>query len=261
MEPVLVDRRDTVAIVTLNRPERRNALNSPLKDALREVLPQVAADESVRAVVLTGAGGHFCVGQDLAEHAELLADSPERALATVADQYGPVVRAIVGMPKPVIAAVEGGCVGAGLGLALACDLRVYSADARLGTAFTGIGLTCDSGLSHTLSRAVGEAKARELVLLGDPFTAEQAVAWGIAGSVVPAGEVLDAATALATRLAGGPTTAYAESKLLLADTWTRTLDATLDAEADAQLRLGATADHGNAVRAFLAKQKPTFTGR
>lgn len=260
MEPVLLERRDAVATITINRPERRNSLTAEAKQALRDRLAEVAGDASVRAVVLTGAGGHFCVGQDLAEHAETLERDAAHAFDTVADEYTPVIEALAGMPKPVIAAVEGSCVGAGLAMALACDLLVLSDQARLATAFAGIGLTFDSGLSHTLPRAVGDSRARRLVLLGEPFSAADAVAWGVAATVTSGGEALKTADAIATQLATGPTAAYAESKRLLADTWDRTLADTLVAEGRAQARLGLTDDHAGAVRAFLAKQQPTFSG-
>jgi len=259
MEPVIIDRRrDAVAVVTINRPERRNALNDEVKVILRDGLLSVARDTAVRAVVLTGAGGHFCAGQDLAEHAQALKSDPDQVFATVDAHYSPIAQALATMPKPVIAAVEGVCVGAGLGFALAADLRVLSREAVLATAFTGIGLTCDSGLSYTLPRAVGESRARELVLLGESFTAEQAIGWGIAGRLSEPGAALDDAVALATRLAAGPTTAYAESKRLLAGP--TSLERSLADESAAQSRLGATADHRGAVAAFLAKGKPTFTG-
>ena len=261
MEPVIVERQDALVTVSINRPQARNALDSAVKPALRDALTAAAADESVRAVVLTGTGGHFCAGQDLREHARALEERGARALDTVADDYVPVVTAIATMPKPVIAAVEGNCVGAGLALALACDLRVISTQATLATAFTGIGLTTDSGLAHTLPRAVGDARARELVLLAEPFSAEQAVAWGIAARLAEPGSALTDATALGRRLAAGPTTAYAESKALLSASWDRGLAETMAAEGDAQARLGATDDHLGAVTAFLAKEKPVFTGR
>jgi len=261
VEPVIVDRRDALVTVSINRPEARNALTRAVKDALRKALDDLASDDGVRAVVLTGAGGHFCAGQDLKEHAVALEEHGAHALDTVADDYVPVVRALVTMPKPVIAAVEGNCVGAGLALALACDLRVLSTAATLATAFTGIGLTTDSGLAHTLPRMVGDARARELVLLARPFTAEQAVAWGIAAQLADPGSVLDDALALGRRLAAGPTAAYAESKALLTASWTRGLEETMAAEGEAQIRLGATKDHVAAVAAFLAKEKPAFTGR
>lgn len=256
MDHVLVENHGAVTVVRINRPERRNALTTAVKVALRDALARVADDAGVRAVVVAGEGGHFCAGQDLAEHAETLAADPDHVFATVEEHYSPITRSLATMPKPVIAAVDGVCVGAGLGFALAADLRVFARTAVLGTAFTGIGLTCDSGLSATLPRAVGEARARELVLLAETFTAEQAIEWGVAGRLAEPGSAVDDALALATRLADGPTSAYAESKRLLAFS----LDRTLTAEYDAQTRLGATEDHRNAVHAFLAKQKPTFTG-
>jgi 2-(1,2-epoxy-1,2-dihydrophenyl)acetyl-CoA isomerase len=257
---VLVQRRSGVATVTINRPERRNALTTAVKDALRDALSEVSADVSVRAVVLTGAGGHFCAGQDLAEHAVVLESDTDRAFATVAQHYAPIVSALATMPKPVVAAVEGICVGAGLGFALACDLRVVSRAATLSTAFSSIGLTCDSGLAHSLPRAIGEARARELVLLAEPFSGERAHALGLVTRLAEPSAALSLATDLAVLLAAGPTSAYAESKRLLAESCSRTLDATLRDEAAAQRRAGATNDHRAAVRAFLGKRKPEFIG-
>jgi 2-(1,2-epoxy-1,2-dihydrophenyl)acetyl-CoA isomerase len=259
--PVLVERVEAVARVVMNRPDARNALNAALKSALVEALTEVAADPGVRAVILTGAGEAFCVGQDLGEHATALAAGATEAFATVREHYSPIVQTIATMPKPVVAAVNGACVGAGLGFALACDLKVWSDKAVLATAFTGIGLTCDSGLSATLARSIGEARAKELVLLGTRFTPEEAVAWGLGGQVVAPEAVAATALELAQRLAAGPTVAYAESKRLIAAAAQRSLAATLDDEAQAQARCGATADHQGAVAAFLAKQRPTFAGR
>jgi 2-(1,2-epoxy-1,2-dihydrophenyl)acetyl-CoA isomerase len=257
-QPLLVDRAGAVVTITLNRPEQRNALTVDLKEALRDAVADAARDPEVRALVLAANGPAFCAGQDLGEHAESLRQDAEAAFATVREHYSPVVQDLLTMPKPVVGAVAGTCVGAGLGLALACDLRVFAAGAKLGTAFTGIGLTFDTGLSFTLPRAVGDARARELILLGRTFTAEDAVAWGIAGEIAAPEQVLDRALDIASRLAAGPTTAYAESKrLLLADG----LAAALEAEAEAQTRCGATADHGNAVGAFLDRRAPEFAGR
>lgn len=260
-QPVLLGRAAQVATITLNRPGQRNALTTDLKEALVAALEEVADDTDVRAVVLTGAGPAFCVGQDLGEHAHALEDDAEKAFETVALHYAPIVTALATMPKPVVAAVNGTCVGAGLGFALACDLRVFAASATLGTAFSAIGLTCDSGLASTLPRAVGEARAKELVLLGRNFTPEEAVEWGISGQIVPAAEVASAAAATAARLAAGPTVAYAESKRLLATGLDRSLTDMLGEEAVAQTRCGRTEDHAGAVAAFLAREKPEFSGR
>ena len=262
MSTSLVTRDGNVATVTLNRPDQRNALDETLKTALLEALSDVGRDVTVRAVVLAAEGRGFCVGQDLAEHADRLsADGPAAAFQTVSNHYSPIVEALATMPKPVVAAVNGTCVGAGLGLVLACDLRVFAEDATLGTAFTGIGLTCDSGLSATLTRSVGESRARELVLLGKTFRPSEAVAWGIAGQIVPRVDVNETAARLAADLAAGPTAAFAESKQLIAGALDRSLAATLRAEAEAQGRCGATSDHRDAVNAFMRKSRPTFSGR
>lgn len=259
--PVLVERDGTaVAVVTLNRPARRNALTHELKEALRDALDGVAADSAVRAVVLAGSGPAFCVGQDLAEHAETLRADAGSALNTVERDYNPIVAALAGMPKPVVAAVNGTCVGAGLGFALACDLRVAAEGARFATAFAAIGLTADSGLSAFLVHALGAARASELMLLGEQFTAEQAQQWGLVRAVVPAEQVVDTALELARTLAAGPTAAYAEIKKALAFGAVSPLPAVLAEEARAQARLGRTRDHLGAVEAFLAKRRPEFEG-
>lgn len=251
-------REGAVATLVLNRPQRRNALDSATKKALRQAVEEVADDPTVRAVVLTGSGGSFCGGQDLAEHAQALQDDPAHAFDTVEADYAPVIAALAGMPKPVIAAVEGVCVGAGLALALACDLQVIAEDARLATAFTAIGLTADSGLSHTLTRAFGAARARRLLLLGEPFSPAQAASWGLGADVVAADQVQGHARELAERLAAGPTLAYAQTKRLVLDAG---LTDALRTEAAAQSRLGCSADHAEAVAAFLAKRRPRFQGR
>lgn len=258
--PVLLDRDSdnaAVAVLTLNRPARYNALTVELKNALLDAVRKLAADGDVRALVITGAGKAFCVGQDLGEHAAALRADRATALDTVEEHYNPIVSGLVGLPFPVVAAVNGPCVGAGLGFALACDLRIAAAGLKFSTAFVGIGLTADSGLSATLARAVGASRATELLMLNEPFTAEDAHAWGLVRAVVPAGEVLPAALELARRLAAGPTKAYAEVKRALA----ASLDDVLAGEAAAQERLALTADHVGAVEAFLEKRTPTFEGR
>jgi 2-(1,2-epoxy-1,2-dihydrophenyl)acetyl-CoA isomerase len=259
-EPVLFQIEGAVATVIINRPDQRNALDAAAKALLLQRLGQAARDDSIRAVVLTGAGPAFCVGQDLGEHARALAADPATAFDTVDEHYNPVITLLTTMAKPVVAAVNGTCVGAGLGLALACDLRVISAAAKFGTAFSGIGLTCDSGLSVTLVRAVGQARAAQLMLLGSIFTADEAVGWGISGVIADPARTVDQAVELAVGLAAGPTRAFAETKALLSAAPTSTLAAALSAESAAQHRLGVTSDHRNAVTAFLRKEKPTFSG-
>ncbi|WP_214367078.1 enoyl-CoA hydratase/isomerase family protein [Pseudonocardia sp. H11422] len=261
---VLLERDDAdpaVAVLTLNRPARYNALTVELKGALLAAVTDVAGDDSVRAVVLTGAGKAFCVGQDLGEHAENLEKDPATAFDTVAEHYNPIVTALSEAPKPVVAAINGPCVGAGLGFAMAADLRIAASGLKFATAFTGIGLTADSGLSASLAHAVGISRATELLLLGEQFTAEEAQAWGLVRRVVPADEVLGAALELARKLATGPTVAYAEVKRAVRFGAVNELPAVLAHEAAAQTRLAATRDHVAAVGDFLGKKQPTFEGR
>jgi 2-(1,2-epoxy-1,2-dihydrophenyl)acetyl-CoA isomerase len=246
-----------VGVLTLRVP----ALTRAAKEQLLTGLRQLSGDDAVRAVVLTGTGKVFCAGQDLAEHAAALGARPAGAFDTLAEHYNPVVLALTAMPKPVIAAVNGTCAGAGISLALACDIRVCSAAAKFATAFTGIGLTFDSGLSATLTRAVGTARASELILLAEPFTAQQALDWGLVGRLADPGQVLDESLALAARLAAGPTLAYAAAKRAIQAAALPALPDVLAAEHAAQARLGQSADHKDAVLAFLAKQRPVFHGR
>lgn len=241
----------TLRELRLNRPEANNALDTELKEALLAELTRAADDESVRAVVLTGAGRSFCVGQDLGELAGTLAQSPERASETVGLHYSPIARLLATMPKPVLAGVHGTCVGAGLGFALACDLQVWGSGITLGTAFSKVALTCDSGLSATLPAIVGAAKARELVLLAETFTPEQAQGWGFAGAIVDPADVREQALALGRRLAAGPTVALAASKQLLAAPTTLT-DALVEEER-LQALCGAHPDHLAGVRAFFTR--------
>jgi 2-(1,2-epoxy-1,2-dihydrophenyl)acetyl-CoA isomerase len=264
-DPAVLGTRDdtdpAVAVLTLNRPARYNALTTELKSELLAAVGELAKAEEVRALVLTGAGKAFCVGQDLGEHAEALRTDPAMAFDTVTAHYNPIVTGLVGLPFPVVAAINGPCVGAGLGFALACDLRIAAAGLKFSTAFTGIGLTADSGLSASLAHAVGVSRATELLLLGEPFTAEDAQAWGLVRAVVPPGEVVPAALELARRLAAGPTKAYVEVKRGIRFAAGSALPDVLAAEGAAQARLAATSDHTGAVEAFLAKRRPTFQGR
>ena len=260
-DPVLLDVTGGVATVTLNRPEGMNALTLAAKQALLEAVTAVERDPGVRALVLTGSGRAFCVGQDLREHAALVEAGDPAPLSTVAEHYNPLVTRLAALPYPTIAALNGTAAGAGLGLACALDLRVGAAGSRYTTAFAGIGLTADSGLSWSLPRLVGLGRATALLLLAEPFTAEQALEMGLLNIVVPAEQVLEVATELARRLAAGPTVAYAclkQSTALAADS---TLVDALAKEDELQTRAGATEDHAGAVRSFLAKVPMSFQGR
>jgi 2-(1,2-epoxy-1,2-dihydrophenyl)acetyl-CoA isomerase len=264
-DPAVLLARDeadrSVAVLTLNRPARYNALTVELKTALLAAVRELAAAEDVRTLVLTGAGRSFCVGQELGEHAEALRADPTTSFDTVVEHYTPIVLGLADLPFPVVAAVNGPCAGAGLGFALACDLRVAAAGTKFSPAFTGIGLTADSGLSASLAHAVGVSRATELLLLNETFTAEDAHAWGLVRAVVPVEEVLPAALELARRLAGGPTRAYAEVKRAVRCGAVSDLPAVLAEEGAAQARLARTEDHRGAVEAFLAKRRPEFRGR
>lgn len=247
---------DGVATITLQAPGLSRRSRAELTDALQAV----AADERVRAVVPTGSGRTFCVGQDLAEHVDALRADPSSAMDVVADSYSPMALALAAVPVPVVVAVNGACVGAGLGLALAGDLRVAAAGARFGTAFTGIGPSSDSGLAARLVPCLGVSRATVL-LLPEPFAAETALGWGLVHRVVERERVLAEAQVLAARLASGPTAAYRAVKTVLATAATDSLEDTLAREARLQTELGRTADHREAVEAFLAERSPMFTGR
>jgi len=248
-----------VATITLDRPEARNALNTATKEALLAALTEVHADDAVRAVVVTGAGRAFCVGQDLREHADTLAAGGD-VQDTVRAHYNPIALAIATMPKPVVAAVNGPAAGAGAGFAFAADLRLASERASFVTAFAGIGLSADSGMSWTLQRLVGYARASALLLLSEPVTAAQALDMGLVNAVVEPDTLGAAAHDLAARMAAGPTIAYAAIKTALARAAVSDLPTALETEAVLQQRAGATQDHRNATAAFLAKQTPVFTG-
>jgi 2-(1,2-epoxy-1,2-dihydrophenyl)acetyl-CoA isomerase len=250
-----------VATITINRPAARNALTAEAKVALLDAVRTASAAADVRAVVLTGAGGAFCSGQDLREHADLLAAGGAAALDTVRRHYNPIIEAITGMPKPVVAALPGVAAGAGAGLAFASDFRIAAARASLLLAFARVGLGADSGTSWTLQRLVGPAKAAELLMLAEPVDAPTALSLGLVTSVVPDEELPAAADAFARRLADGPTLAYAAIKEGLRFAAAHGLSEALEMEADLQTRLGDSADHISATQAFLARQAPVYQGR
>jgi 2-(1,2-epoxy-1,2-dihydrophenyl)acetyl-CoA isomerase len=258
---LLIERSDAVATLTLNRPESMNSLSVALKQALAAAVEEVSRDTSVRAVVLTGSGRGFCVGQDLREHVALLESGDPAPLNTVTEHYNPIVMALASMPKPVIAAVNGMAAGAGAGLSFACDFRIAASTAGFLLAFANVGLTLDSGVSWTLPRLIGSARATALALLAEPITAEAALEMGLVNAVLEPDHLLPAAHELAARLAAGPTAAYALIKESLTYAATSTLAESLAEEAVLQERAGKTDDHRNATAAFVAKQKPTFLGQ
>ncbi|GAA3105878.1 enoyl-CoA hydratase-related protein [Streptosporangium carneum] len=251
---------DAVATVTLNRPEAMNSLTTRMKAELLEALTRASQAPAVRAVLLTGSERAFCAGQDLNEHAANL-EAGRGLDGTVRAHYNPIVMTIAEMGKPVVAAVNGVAAGAGAALAFACDLRIAADKAKFAMAFSGVGLAPDSGASWTLQRLVGRARATELLLLGEPFDATRALELGIVSKVVPADELAAAGHALAVRLAQGPTSAYAATKRALEFAASSSLADALALEADLQDACAETADHRNATRAFLGKERPVFEGR
>jgi 2-(1,2-epoxy-1,2-dihydrophenyl)acetyl-CoA isomerase len=260
-DTVLYDVTEGLATITLNRPDAMNALNNELKSALRDTLHQAAADESVRAVLLTGSGRAFCVGQDLKEHIGALEEQGGDALATVQDHYNPITLAIASMPKPVVAGVNGVAAGAGAGFAFATDHRLIAESAAFNTSFAGIALTADSGISWTLPRLVGPGRAADLLLFPRSVRAAEALELGLAHKVVPDGELAEAARTVAQKLAQGPTAAYAAIKESLAYGAGHSLAETLEKEAQLQVRAGGSQDHLAAVEAFVKKEKPRFVGK
>ncbi|HYH91548.1 MAG TPA: enoyl-CoA hydratase-related protein [Candidatus Saccharimonadales bacterium] len=246
-----------VATLTLDRPEALNALTVPLKVALAETLRAIGADRTVRAVVLTGAGRAFCAGQDLAER-----EAPDAAPLEVElrERYLPIIRALRAMDQPVIAAINGVAAGAGASLAFACDLRLAAPEARFVLAFGRIGLVPDCGATWLLPRLVGQGRATEIALVGEPIGAEEAVRIGLVGRVVPAEALLSEARALADRLAAGAPLAIGWTKHAMETAWTSDLDAALAEEARLQGLAGATADHAEGLAAFRGKRTPDFTG-
>jgi 2-(1,2-epoxy-1,2-dihydrophenyl)acetyl-CoA isomerase len=260
-DSLLVDRTDAVVTLTLNRPDAMNALDVDLKEALRDTLASLETDRSCRAIVLAGAGRAFCVGQDLREHAATLA-AGSTDLDTVRAHYNPIAQRLANMPKPVVAAVRGTAAGAGASLALLADLRIGGPRTTFLMAFANVGLAGDTGISWSLPRIVGHARALELLLLAEPVRAEQSFAYGMLSRLLDDDEqVLPATQELAARLAAGPTVAYGAIKRELSIGDAGTLSDALAAEAQAQAICGGTADHRNAVTAFVAKQKPEFEGR
>jgi 2-(1,2-epoxy-1,2-dihydrophenyl)acetyl-CoA isomerase len=259
-ESVQYDLAEGVATITLARPDAMNSLTTQTKTELREAVERARDDAAVRAVILTGSGRAFCVGQDLREHAANL-DQGLGLAGTLEEHYEPIVLGLTRMPKPVVAAVNGAAAGAGFSFALACDFRIASEKASFATAFTKIGLMPDSGMSWTLQRLVGRAKALELLLLAEPVRAAEALELGLVNSVVPPEELATAARDLATRLAAGPTRAYAAVKQAVEHAATTHIAGALAEEGRLQAACAETADHVNATKAFLSKEEPVFEGR
>ena len=266
-QDLLVARRDGVLYLTLNRPDRLNALSDGIISGLLENLGHAANDREVGAIVVTGAGRGFCAGGDInrmrdRNEGAAQAGAPGLDQRIAATRRGEEVAVMLReIPKVTIAAVNGPVAGAGLGLCLACDVRIASDAARFGTAFARVGFSGDYGGSYFLTQLVGTAKARELYFSAEMFDADEALRLGLVSRIVPAAALAEEVHAYAARIAAGPRVAYAYMKGNLnaaLDTDLRTL---LDREAVGQALTSLTEDHKEAVKAFLEKREPKFSGR
>src|SRR6478609_6412255 len=249
-----------VRTLTLNRPAAFNSFNLELKGALLAALGAAATDPTVRAVVITGAGRAFCAGQDLKEHLALVSARDPRVATTVQEFYNPLVLAVTGMAKPVIAAVNGAAAGAGAGLAFACDLRIASSSASFSMAFAGVALSADTGASFVLPRLIGQGRASRMMLLGEKVGAAEALRIGMVDDVVDDDELGATVGALAERLAAGPTRAYGWVKASLQHGASHDLTSTLEFEDRAQIECFGSPDHHEAIQAFVEKRPPSFRG-
>lgn len=259
---VLLDLTDGVATITLNRPDAMNSLDVATKELLLETITSVAEDPAARCVVLTGTGRAFCTGQDLKEHIRILeSESSDVLFRTVDEHYNPIVTALAGMAKPVIAAVNGVAAGAGASLAFACDLRILADSAGFNLAFANVALSCDTGASYHLQRLVGRAKALELLYLPRTLKAEESLEVGLATRVVPAEDLAAEVRTVAERLAAGPTVALGAMRQSVAYAAGHSFEEALAFESAMMTKTGATADHRAAVAAFVNKEKPVFEGR
>jgi 2-(1,2-epoxy-1,2-dihydrophenyl)acetyl-CoA isomerase len=253
---------DGIATLTFNRPERLNALSTPIMQGLLDGLPRLAGDPAVRVVVLTGAGRAFCAGGDVKSMAESGGEHRSMAEATThLRSRMEVSRILHELPKPTIAMINGPAAGAGLALALACDLRIAGTSARLVTAFVKVGFSGDFGGSYFLTRLVGTARARELYFTGRPVAADEALTLGLVNRVVPDDQLHDATMELARSLAQGPQTALSLMKRNMNCAENAGLAELLDMEAVHQVQTGRTEDHREAAKAFVEKRAPVFSGR
>jgi 2-(1,2-epoxy-1,2-dihydrophenyl)acetyl-CoA isomerase len=261
-EQIVVERDGAVAQITMNRPDKLNALTQVMSDELTDAFEGIHKDLEIRAVLLTGAGRGFCAGQDLTEFEESYRSGERPNIERHLEKtYHRLIPLIVETPQPVIAAVNGVAAGAGVSLAAACDIRLASEEARFTQAFVKIGLVPDSGGTWLLPRVVGYARALELSLTGEMVDARSALDIGLVTRVLPSDTFLEEAITYTARLAAMPTRALAATKRLIREGLTADLDTSLAAEGKAQAEMGQTEDHLEGVMAFTEKREPRFEGR
>jgi 2-(1,2-epoxy-1,2-dihydrophenyl)acetyl-CoA isomerase len=257
--PILIDKREGYRVITLNRPQRLNAFTIPMHQALAAAIAEAESDKSCRALLLTGSGRAFCSGQDLNER---VLPSGEVVVPGegLRKYFNPLILKLRALPFPVVCAVNGIAAGAGLNVALACDVVLAARSATFTQVFARIGLIPDAGGTWLLPRLVGQARARGLALLAEPLTAEKAEQWGLIWKAVDDATLMIEAEKLCAEFAQGPTVAYDLIKRALDAAEDNDLTAQLDLEAKLQREAGSTQDYKGAVHAFLDKRKPAFTG-
>ena len=259
-DTVLVETHGDWLQITLNRPDKLNCLNKSMHLALRAALQQ-AHDQAARAVLITGAGRGFCAGQDLGDRRPGTSDWPPDLQQTLNDYFNPIIKLTTSLPAPVICAVNGVAAGAGMSIALACDMVLAADSASFIQSFSKIGLVPDAGSSWILPRRVGMARAMGLALTATPLSAADAEAWGLIWKRYEDDALLQAAQAMAEQLASGPTAAFASTKMLMQRAATADIETQLDHEARAQKLCATSTDYTEGVQAFLDKRAPRFTGQ
>ena len=258
--PVLIEKRNGYRLITLNRPQRLNAFNEPMQRALVAAVADAEGDETCRALLLTGTGRAFSSGQDLSERINAAGEVTVPG-AALEQYYNPLVRKIRSLPFPVVCAVNGTAAGVSCNIALACDIVLAARSATFTQVFARIGLVPDAGGTWLLPRLVGQARARGLALLAEPLTAEKAEQWGLIWKAVDDAMLMIEAEKLCADFAQGPTVAFDLIKRALDAAENNDLATQLDLERQSQREAGSTNDYKGAVRAFLDKRKPTFTGK
>jgi 2-(1,2-epoxy-1,2-dihydrophenyl)acetyl-CoA isomerase len=258
---ILLEHSGPVAVITLNRPDRLNSFTAEMHASLRAALSEAEKDETVRVILLTGAGRGFCAGQDLSDRAVAPGGEKPDLGESVEKRYNPLVRVMRACPKPIIVAVNGVAAGAGASVALHGDIVLAAKSARFIQSFVKIGLLPDTGGTWTLTNLLGEQRAKAIAMTGGQLSAEKAEAWGLIYRVVEDAELMSEAMALATEIAAQPPLALAAIKAAVHRAATATLDGQLDYERDEMRRLGFTADYAEGVAAFMEKRPAIFTGK